>query len=166
MGETREADGDLRQAVAVVDGGVREASWQQLDLDLVLAKLPRAPGTAPSVLTAPASGVVRSFPETGAVLAAALQRGVLKRVPASAFVSIGGRGRAPVPRYRARSRSPNRSANDNVAAPGHRRSVWRDLFFLAVLFATVVGAFWSGRMHGYQKVIVVPGPSSFYSQVT
>ena len=44
--------------------------------------------------------------------------------------------------------------------------MWRDLFFLAALAATVAGAFWSGRVQGYQKVIVVPGPSSFYSVVT
>jgi hypothetical protein len=32
----------------------------------------------------------------------------------------------------------------------------RDLFFLMILAATVAGAFWSGRVHGLQKVIVVP----------
>jgi hypothetical protein len=58
-----------------------------------------------------------------------------------------------------------RSANDNVAA-GESRSVWRDLFFLMILAATVAGAFWSGRVHGLQKVIVVPAPSSFHSVIT
>jgi hypothetical protein len=44
--------------------------------------------------------------------------------------------------------------------------VWRDLFFLMILAATVAGAFWSGRVHGLQKVIVVPAPSSFDSVIT
>ncbi len=60
----------------------------------------------------------------------------------------------------------SRSANDNNAPTGDRRSVWRDLFFLMVLAATVAGAFWSGRVHGIQKVIVVPGPSTSSSVVT
>jgi hypothetical protein len=64
-----------------------------------------------------------------------------------------------------RGGTPGRSANDNVAA-GESRSVWRDLFFLMILAATVAGAFWSGRVHGLQKVIVVPAPSSFYSVIT
>ena len=166
MGGTKEAEKDLRQAIAVVDEDVRESSWQQLDLDLMLASLPRTPGAPLGILTAPALGSIRSFPQTGADLAGALKRPPLKRVPASALVSIARRSVAPVPRYRARMSPVSRSANDNEAAASDRRSVWRDLFFLMVLAATVLGAFWSGRVHGLQKVIVVPGPSTFYSVVT
>lgn len=165
MGGIQDAEKDGRQAVAVVDGEVRDSGWQQLDLDFMLSALPRAPGATPIVLTAPASGTVRSFPQTAAELATVLKRPLLKRVPGHAFVSIGRRGNAPVPRFRARGVAA-RSANDNHALTGDKRSMWRDLFFLMVLAATVVGAFWSGRMQGYQKVIVVPGPSSFYNQVT
>ena len=166
MGGTTEAERDLRRAVSVVDAEVRESSWQQLDLDLVLASLPRAPGLSSARLSAQASGSVRSFPQMGAELAGSLKQQVLKRVPASAIVSIARLGFGPVPRHRARMSLVSRSANDNEAAARDRRSVWRDLFFLMVLAATVAGAFWSGRVHGIQKVIVVPGPSSFYSVVT
>jgi hypothetical protein len=165
MGGTTEAERDLRKAVAVVDAEVREGSWQQLDLDLMLASLPRAPGLSSTRLSAPATGTVRSFPQIGADLAGSLKRQVLKRVPASAIVPIARLGSVPA-RHRGRMSLVSRSANDNEAAAGGARSVWRDLFFLMVLAATVVGAFWSGRVHGVQKVIVVPGPSSFYSVVT
>ncbi len=166
MGGTTEAERDPRQAVAVVDADVRESSWQQLDLDLMLASLPRAPGSAPAAMAASATGSVRSFPQTGVELASALKRQVLRRVPASALVSIAPRAAAPVPRSWARRGFLSRSANDNNAPTGDRRSVWRDLFFLMVLAATVAGAFWSGRVHGIQKVIVVPGPSTSSSVVT
>ncbi len=166
MGGTTEAERDLRRAVAVVDREVRESSWQQLDLDLMLASLPRAPRVSCARLSAPVSGSVRSFPQIGADLAGSLKQQVLKRVPASAIVPIARFGFAPVPRHRAWMSLLSRSANDNEVAARRGRSVWRDLFFLMVLAATVVGAFWSGRVHGVQKVIVVPGPSSFYSVVT
>ena len=166
MGGTREADRDIRQAVAVVDAEVRDNSWQQLDLDLMLASLPRAPGVSHGTLVAPVTGSVRSFPQAGAELAGALKRHLLRRVPASAIVSIGARATAPVPRHRARLGFFVRSANDNKAPAGERRGVLRDIFFLMILAATVAGAFWSGRVHAIQKVIVVPGPSSFYSVVT
>jgi hypothetical protein len=166
MGGTQDAEWDGRKRVAVVDGQVRESGWQQLDLDIVLSTLPRAPGGGPIVLTAPVSGSVRTYPETGAELATVLRPLPAKRVPAHAFVSIGRRGKGPLPRHRSRNAIVARSANDNDAKPGDTRSVVRDLIFLMILAATVAGAFWSGRMHGYQKVIVVPGPSSFHSQVT
>lgn len=166
MGRTQDSGEDDRQVVAVVDGEVLDSTWQQLDLNLVLSALPKAPGAAPRVLTAPASGSVRSFPQVAAELAPLVRREPPKRVPAQVFVSIGAGATAPVPRYRVRNGLAARSANDNHVGSGEKRSMWRDLFFLVVLAATVVGAFWSGRMQGYQKVIVVPGPSSFYSQVT
>jgi hypothetical protein len=167
MGRTQDAEEDGREGVAVVDGEVRDTTWQQLDLDLMLAALPRAPGAPPRVLTAAASGSVRSFPQMAAELAPLVGREPPpKRVPDRAFVSIGRRSTAPVPRHRAGNGILASSANDNQVRSGDKRSMWRDLFFLAILAATVVGAFWSGRMQGYQKVIVVPGPSSFYSQVT
>jgi hypothetical protein len=81
------------------------------------------------------------------------------------MVSIRGIGLSDPSRVRARS---FRSANDNAArtTASARKSVWREVFFLLVLILTVVGAFWSGKLHASYKVIVVPGPSSFYSVVT
>jgi hypothetical protein len=166
MGGTTEAERDLRRAVAVIDAEVRESSWQQLDLDLMLASLPRAPGLSSARFSAPASGSIRSFPQIGTELSGSVKQKVLRRVPASAIVSIARFGFAPAPCHRARMSFLSGSANDNDVAARHGRSVWRDMFFLMILAATVVGAFWSGRVHGVQKVIVVPGPSSFYSVVT
>lgn len=92
------------------------------------------------------SRVVGSTPPTGTVAG---------RVPNHAFVIIGSReGRLP-------------TANDNARAGSTRaRSVWRDLFFLAILAMTIVGAFWSGKLNATQRVIVVPGPSSDRHVVT
>ncbi|NNM73313.1 hypothetical protein [Enterovirga aerilata] len=158
-------DADSRRAVQVIDGEVRDESWHQLGLGPVLASLPKVPGSAPVVPAGPAAGAVRSLPGAGEGERVLRIPGAVRRVPVSAFVSIGRRASSPVPSHRAGRQVSGRSANDNAPA-GERRSVWRDLFFLAVLFATVAGAFWSGRVHGLQKVIVVPGPSSFYSVVT
>lgn len=75
------------------------------------------------------------------------------RVPHHAFVIVGPRSlptAVPMP-----------TANDNTRAGMTRaRSVWRDLFFLAVLAMTIVGAFWSGKLNATQRVILVPWPSS------
>lgn len=156
MGGNRDAEGSLRTAVAVVDGEVPD-TWQQLDLAFMLASLPRPSAGRAGTLATPAAGPARSFPEAG--------REARRSVPSSAFVSIGRRAGAFLPHMQSRKGTPGRSANDNVAA-GERRSVWRDLFFLMILAATVAGAFWSGRVHGLQKVIVVPAPSSFDSVIT
>jgi hypothetical protein len=156
MGGTKEGEGRHRTAVAVVDDEVPN-TWQQLDLDFMLASLPRPSAGAAGTLVTPAVSSVSHFHGGG--------RKPNPSVPGWAFVSIGRRGKASVPRVQSRRGAPGRSANDNVAA-GESRSVWRDLFFLMVLAATVAGAFWSGRVHGLQKVIVVPAPSSFYSVIT
>lgn len=163
MGGTKDAGGDARRAVSVVEGDLRESAWQRLDLPATLAALPVAPSSGPASLTASATGTVRTFRQTGSALLDVLEGGRAKSVPAGAFVSVGHRGGTV--RRRA-AVSPPRSANDNRAAQPGRKGVWRDVFFLAVLAATVLGAFWSGRVHGLQKVIVVPGPSSFHSVVT
>lgn len=75
------------------------------------------------------------------------------RVPHHAFVTVGVREVLPS--------TVLPTANDNTrAATTRARSVWRDLFFLAILAMTIVGAFWSGKLNATQRVIVVPGPSS------
>lgn len=79
------------------------------------------------------------------------------RVPDHAFVTVAPREVPPVPS----------TANDNARARTTRiRSVWRDLFFLALLAMTIAGAFWSGKLNATQRVIVVPGPSSDRHVVT
>lgn len=84
---------------------------------------------------------------------------VAGRVPHHAFVVVGC-PHAPTPTVLP-------TANDNTRAGATRtRSVWRDLFFLAILAMTIVGAFWSGKLNATQRVIVVPGPSSDRHVVT
>jgi hypothetical protein len=114
-------------------------------------------------LSAAASASIVSYPQTGRALVGVVTREPLKHIPVSAFVSIGRSSNSPVARHRARG--VRRFANDNHAKP-HQNSLWRDLFFLAILAATVFGAFWSGRVHGQQKVIVVPAPLSHNSVIT
>ena len=104
------------------------------------------------------------FPSSSISLVGSVAPEIVRKVPQAAFVSIGCVPGSPVLRIPSR-RAGSRFANDNVVG-SPARSVWRDLFFLAILAATVFGAFWSGRVHGIQKVIVVPGPSSFHSVVT
>ncbi|MDB5512650.1 MAG: hypothetical protein JWR08_2133 [Enterovirga sp.] len=157
---------DGSRQFAVIERDVPATGWQEIDLDRTLGRLPRPGAESTRSLAVSGSARVLSFPETPTHLVAVLNPVVARRVPQAAFVSIGrtsGAGRASVPS--AARRGPGRSANDNVAS-SENRSVWRDLFFLAILAATVVGAFWSGRVHGLQKVIVVPESSSVRSVVT
>ena len=168
MGGSNDSDANLRRAVAVVDEEISDRSWQQLDLGLT--SLPRAAVPPAASLSAPASGAVRSFSETGRALTEILQARARKSVPTTAFVTIGQAGPRRQPRLRPPPPSPPRrpvvrSANDNTAGAEHR-SVWRDLVFLLVLAATVAGAFWSGRVNGIQRVIVVPEAVTPNSVVT
>jgi hypothetical protein len=88
------------------------------------------------------------------------------QVPADSFVVIG----SGLPRQRSfgRRRVVPPIANDNaVRAHGKKgRSAVREVFFLALLAATVVGAFCSGRVHAMQKVIVIPEPTNPRSVLT
>lgn len=97
-----------------------------------------------------------------------------RRVPADALVGIGAGDLLPAPRRPALVSPPRREllANDNARdgepepEPTKRRTTGRDILFLAILFATILGAFYGGRLHAYQKIIVVPAPSSAHSRVT
>lgn len=155
-----------RRGIEILDREVPIGGWQHVDLPRMLDRLraePAGHGLC-STLSATASGGVVAFPAPSVSLVGSVAPDIPRHVPKTAFVSVGRRAGSLVPQV-APGRSRSRFANDNVAgAPA--RSVWRDLFFLAILAATVLGAFYSGRVHGIQKVIVVPGPSSFYSVVT
>lgn len=159
-----EGDERRRADVAVVDRDVPPTGWQQIDLARTLAGLPLAgPAAKPASLHAEAA--VLSFPDRASQLLATVSQAVPAPLPASVFVSIGRP--APAVAEGGRRFARRGSANDNVARPETpARSVWRDLFFLAILAATVAGAFWSGRVHGLQNVIVVPGPTGFNTVIT
>lgn len=151
------------------------AGWPEIDLRAALKGLPvNRAGGGPTSAAAAWSGaptpdataaIVLSFANAGAAPVRSAWTS-LGEVPASAFVSIGrvtgtatAGGTVPL-------RSAGRStANDNVAA-STRRPLWRELFTLTLLAVTLAAVFWSGRLHAYQKVIVVPGPSSYRSVVT
>lgn len=160
MGQARD-DGRSRDAgVAVLDSDVPAGNWHVIDLGGPLGRLPRAVPSEPASGTGPWS-VSTTILSSGSLVAASGGG-----IPSDAFVRV-----RPTGRFTKRGTREIRSAgrvvaNDNNATAAPARSVWRDVFFLAVLAATVAAAFWSGRVHGLQKVIVVPGPSSFYSAVT
>lgn len=157
------------------------SAWPAVDLRAALALLPVSrTGSGPTNAAAAWSttsvsqangALVLSLGDapTGAssTLAKRRRREHEDAVPLSAFASIG-RMAAPtsdpdaVPLGAAKART----ANDNFFAPNARKSLWRELFFITLLAVTLAGVFWTGRMHPYQKVIVVPGPSSYRSVVT
>jgi hypothetical protein len=168
--------------VAIVEESVSRQGWQPLDRALLSrlaptgkteGRRPTSSGAAWSVFPAvnTPSALVLSLSGAGqasriGVPALAAPERSWNPVPASAFVSIGRLSGRVLPGGARLLGS--RGANDNFVAPAALagRSRWRDLFFLAVLAATVAGAFFSGRVHGFQRVIVVPSPSSFHSVVT
>lgn len=47
-----------------------------------------------------------------------------------------------------------------------KKSLWRELFFLGMLAATLWGAYHTGRMNAQQRVIVIPIPESRLSMIT
>jgi hypothetical protein len=57
-------------------------------------------------------------------------------------------------------------ANDNVSRPIPKRGVLREVFFLGILAATLLGAFATGRAHSVQNVIITPEPMDPRSRLT
>lgn len=166
---------------AATGDAAASSAWPAVDLRAALALLPVSrTGSGPTNAAAAWSTTAVSHANGALVLslgdapAATASTGARRRrrehegaVPVSAFVCIG-RMAAPtgdpdaVPLGAAKAPT----ANDNFFAPNARKSLWRELFFLTLLAVTLAGVFWTGRMHAYQKVIVVPGPSSYRSVVT
>lgn len=147
-----------RMAVEVVEREIAASGWREVDLAPASGG-GREPSSGPPF--AASGSIVCLAGRSEAALGLLASPG---RIPPDAFVSVGpARPGSTGPRLSWSKVRPVGTANDNVA--GHR-SVWRDVFFLTLLFATVAGAFWSGRVQGLQRVIVVPGPSSFHSVVT
>lgn len=92
------------------------------------------------------------------------------QVPASALVPVGSLllG-APRPVPLLPPPSVPSIANDNAAPSRGRERIGkavREALFLAMLAVTIAAAFYSGRQNGFQRVIVVPGPMSFYAEVS
>lgn len=164
MAGTGHEEAETGRAIAIIAPEVPDSGWQQIDLSRTLGALAggRAGLNGPGRLSAFGSASVVRFPAPTISLSGTATRELVKRVPSAAFVSIGWRLGSAVPQLPALR---SRFANDNVSA-GKERSVWRDLFFLVILAATVAGAFWSGRIQGYQKVIVVPEPSNIRHVMT
>lgn len=133
--------------------------WHSVDLAQLRSRI-GAPPAEPTPVSA-LLGDTRSGPRPGDkvdVAAACVVIGRGRRrigVPVDRFVVIGRDAGLP-PRD-----AP--SANDNAPAakaPRPMRVSVREIVLLAMLAASLVGAFYSGRMHAAQNVIVVPAPSS------
>jgi hypothetical protein len=131
--------------------------WLTLDL----AGLPAAKGKALAVV--PSAAVV-SAPALPAVNAAqdnlkpapSVEAAVGPQVPLDRVFVIGKR--LPPGRTVGRRRVVPAIANDNKVTVRKRPAVLRQAFFLALLGASLAGAFYNGRVHAMQKVIVIPEP--------
>lgn len=100
------------------------------------------------------------------------------RIPDDAFVSIASRALPAPPRVlqlsapaaeaeaEAVAAAPASADRAAAAAAPVRRPVLRTVFFLLVFLTTIVLAYWSGRMRGYENVIVVPAPWDDRATVT
>lgn len=94
------------------------------------------------------------------------------RIPDDAFVSIASRALPAPPRVlqlsapEAVAAAPAPADRAAPAAAPARRPVLRTVFFLLVFLTTIVLAYWSGRMRGYENVIVVPAPWDDRASVT
>jgi hypothetical protein len=153
--------------LTVDESRIQNRLWHTVDLDQLSARLHGgahgavrisaclAGASAAALADRPAPRLPRAtIPFTGTKR--------VKRVPASAFVTIG-RETAPA------AVSPAPSANDNhVPRPSQARMRFalRDVLMLAALAASLAGAFYSGRLHAAQTVIVVPTASSPRNAVT
>lgn len=135
--------------------------WLTLDL----AGLPAAKGTALAVVpSAPVLAPVVPAPALPAVSAAqdnlkpaaSVETAAAAQVPLDRIVVIG-KG-LPQGRTVGRRRVVPAIANDNKATVRKRPAVLRQAFFLAVFAASLAGAFYNGRVHAMQKVIVIPEP--------
>lgn len=117
--------------------------------------------------TGPAISAPAVFQEAERQLTVAAAPAIAKRparVPANALVPL--QRAMPPSRLALAPPRPIDSANDNAAKPASDRSVLREILFLGILVASLYGAFLAGRNSGVQRIIVVPGPTSFYSVVT
>jgi hypothetical protein len=154
---------DSRTRLTVDESRIQHRSWHVVDLGTLRAQLARGtaqPLPVQATLGARRHGQPVSRAGSRATAAASIPIARrLKRVPDSAFVTIGRAERAS---------SLPASANDNAARPSSKRIRFalRDAVMLAILAATVAGAFYSGRLHAAQTVIVVPGPSSARNAIT
>jgi hypothetical protein len=119
-----------------------------------LAVVPSAPVLAP-VVSAPALPAVNAA-QDNLKPAALVEAAVEPQVPLDRIVVIG-KG-LPPGRTVGRRRVVPAIANDNKATVRKRPAVLRQAFFLALLGASLAGAFYNGRVHAMQKVIVIPEP--------
>ena len=89
------------------------------------------------------------------------------RIPADAVVPV--RSGRPASTVLLLTGPTQATANDNASAkttaPSFRRAVYRQIFFLLVLAATLAGTFYIGRVNGFQKIIEVPEPAGRHSSI-
>lgn len=148
---------DSRARLTVDETRIQDRSWHIVDLGALRADLEH--GTAlrrPVRAALGASSAWDSFGQAGSRAEAVAPMQVprrLKRVPDAAFVTIG--------RTQSRPTLPT-IANDNWARPSSKRIRFalRDAVMMVILAVTLAGAFYSGRLHAAQTVIVVPPPAS------
>jgi hypothetical protein len=141
---------------------IHDRLWHAVDLDSLGTRLLSGP-PRPAAISACLAGALLYQParrETparmGALIPMVLRRRV-KRVPDEAFVTIGRAAAEPV------------TANDNQPprpSPARIRFALRDAVMLAMLAASLAGAYYSGRLHAAQNVIVVPTASTMRNMIT
>lgn len=163
--------------VTVVGDEVLRTAWVTVDLGQTFTPLHgQAQSSYGLALALPASSTPARPAQARQMVRGSASGGPLEpfrkrspRVPPSSIVLVG-RGRIPRLPVLGPPARPI-SANDNPmpdrpVPAGKRRSLARQMFFLAILMATIAGAYLNGRQHGFQKVILVPEPLSLDSEIT
>lgn len=139
--------------VKVVEREIPDETWQDIGLDLAALRVEadearRRWNASVSTTRSWATAHIADEPEHRPADEAAVKSDPPKeeprRVPEKDIIVIG--------------RTP-------PASPP-KKGLWRELFFLGVLAVTLFGAFYSGRLNAYQRVIVVPIPESRHSVIT
>jgi hypothetical protein len=148
--------------LTVDESRIHDRLWHAVDLDCLGMRLLSGP-PRPAPISACLAGALlhqptrREAPDRAGALIPMVLRKRVKRVPDEAFVTIGRAAVEPV------------TANDNQPprpSPARIRFALRDALMLAALAASLAGAFYSGRLHAAQNVIVVPTASTMRNVIT
>jgi hypothetical protein len=155
MNYQRHFDETHARSVRIVESEIASETWQRVDLEATLKRIRDSIGSRAPAHWRAAATTSACFPGRERDLipqpTPPFGNGPGRRVPDSDIVVIG---RAACAREQAAK------AGERTRGGRRVRRNWRNIFFLAVLAATLAGAYYSGRANAVQRVIVVPDVAS------